>query len=55
MNIDKQPNPRLHFYISIVKSGLRIAAGYYLIKDNVSIAGAFFIVAEILGILEEMF
>jgi hypothetical protein len=54
MNLDKQPNPKFHFYISIVKSILRIAAGYYLLHNNVPFAGTFFIIAELLGILEEL-
>ena len=50
-----QPNPRAHFYISIVKSILRLLAGAALIKLCLLGAGILFIIAEILGILEEVF
>lgn len=43
-----------HFYVSIVKSVLRIAAGGTLITGAFVIAGILFIVAELLGILEEI-
>ena len=55
MNIDKQPNPKIHFYISIVKSVLRIAAGVQIINNSLLFGGALIIAAEVLGILEEMF
>ena len=43
-----------HFYISLVKSAVRIAAGVVLITGNFVIAGALLIAAEILGIVEEL-
>ena len=43
-----------HFYISLVKSAVRIAAGGVLITGNVVAAGALLIGAEILGIAEEL-
>lgn len=43
-----------HFYVSLVKSVLRIAAGGFLITGNLLVAGSLFIVAEGLGILEEI-
>lgn len=43
-----------HFYVSLVKSALRIAAGGFLIFGNLFIAGFLLIIAELLGILEEM-
>jgi hypothetical protein len=49
-----QPDPKLHFQISMVKSVLRIAAGVTLITGHFVIAGTLFIVAEALGILEEL-
>lgn len=48
------PDPKWHFRISIVKSGLRIGASFQLIKGNLVTAGALFIVAEALGVLEEI-
>jgi hypothetical protein len=43
-----------HFYVSLVKSVLRIAAGGFLITGNLLLAGSLFIVAEGLGIVEEI-
>lgn len=43
-----------HFYVSLVKSVLRIAAGVFLITGNLLLAGSLFIVAEGLGIVEEI-
>ena len=49
----KDPSKR-HFYISIVKSAVRILAGVYLIFGDFVTAGALLIGAEVLGILEEL-
>lgn len=44
-----------HLNVSLVKSAVRIAAGISLIwPENIMLAGAFLIVAEILGIVEEL-
>lgn len=48
------PDPKWHFRISLIKSGLRIGAGLQLIKGNLVPAGVLLIVAEILGVLEEI-
>lgn len=40
--------------MSMIKSGLRVIAGYYLASGNYEYAGANLIIAEIVGILEEM-
>ena len=48
------PNPIKHKYISFVKSGFRILAGATLIIGEFAIAGFLLIVAELLGIAEEM-
>lgn len=48
------PDPTKHKYISFAKSAVRIAAGGSLIYGNILIAGALFIGAEVLGIIEEM-
>jgi hypothetical protein len=52
----KQPDPKLHFRISMVKSALRITAGIALLiaGNGIFVAGALIIFAEILGIAEEM-
>ena len=43
-----------HFYISLVKSAVRIVAGVFLVMGNLVLAGFFLIAAEGLGILEEL-
>jgi len=43
-----------HFYISLVKSGVRIGAGIALLLGEVLAAGILLIAAEILGIAEEL-
>ncbi len=55
-NFDIQPKDpsKGHFYVSLVKSGLRIIAGVVLIAGNLYWAGALIITAEILGIVEEL-
>ena len=57
----QHPDAKKHFYISMAKSGIRIFAGIMLavsaftIHDYaILISGAAFVVAEILGIAEEM-
>ena len=51
---EKESHTNWHFKISIFKSILRIIAGIALISEYVVAAGSFFIVAEILGIIEEL-
>jgi hypothetical protein len=48
------PDPTKHKYISFVKSGFRIVAGGALVLGYLEAAGLLLIVAEVLGILEEM-
>ena len=43
-----------HFYVSLVKSALRIVAGIVLFQGNYPTAGLLLISAELLGILEEI-
>ena len=54
--IDIQPKDtsRGHFYVSLVKSGIRIVAGFCLITGNLLMAGVCLIFAEMLGIVEEL-
>ena len=54
--IDIQPKDtsKGHFYVSIVKSAVRIAAGASLIMGSLIVCGALLILAEILGIVEEV-
>ena len=54
--IDIQPKDtsKGHFYVSIVKSFVRIFAGIALINGSLIVAGISLIVAELLGIVEEL-
>lgn len=45
---------RGHFWVSMFKSGLRIAAGIWLILGDLTLCGIMLILAEALGILEEL-
>jgi hypothetical protein len=48
------PNPIRHRTISFVKSGLRIAACYFLAYYDLQIAAGLFLLAELLGVAEEL-
>jgi len=50
--VNKDPGKK-HFYISMVKSGVRIAAGLTLVYGSFYYAGLLLIFAEVLGIMEE--
>ena len=50
----KESKSNSHFKISIVKSVVRIVAGITLLRGDFYIAGSLLIVAEILGIVEEL-
>ena len=54
MEIHSKDTSRGHFYVSIVKSFVRIFAGIALIDGSLIIAGVSFIIAELLGIVEEI-
>ena len=54
MEIQTKDTSRGHFYVSIVKSFIRIFAGMALIDGSLIIAGVSFIIAELLGIVEEL-
>jgi len=49
----KDPS-RGHFYVSLVKSALRVVAGAMFIQGSLILGGAFLIAAEVLGIVEEL-
>ena len=51
---EKESHTNWHFRISVFKSVLRIIAGIALVSEYVTTAGCFFIVAEVLGIIEEL-
>ena len=50
----KESHTNWHFRISVFKSILRIVAGFSLIFGSVPAAGALLILAEVLGIAEEL-
>lgn len=50
----EHPNAKKHFQLSLFKSILRIIAGTALIFGGWIVAGALFVLAEILGIAEEL-
>lgn len=63
MEIQPKDTSRGHFYVSLVKSAIRIAAGGALVMCSVQpelvgawlkVAGGLVILAECLGILEEL-
>ncbi len=57
MKIQNKDNSNGHFRVSLIKSGVRILAGLCLcFVDNTlaNAAGALLIIAEILGIVEEI-
>lgn len=43
-----------HKNVSFIKSGLRIVAGIALLSGGLLVAGLFLILAEVLGIVEEV-
>jgi hypothetical protein len=53
-NKQQIPNPEKHLKLSIVKSVVRILAGASIVIGMVIVGGALLIVAEIIGIAEEL-
>jgi hypothetical protein len=54
MNIQPKDTSKGHFYVSLVKSALRICAGVFLITGCLTTAGCLVILSELLGVLEEI-
>lgn len=54
MEIQPKDTSKGHFYASLIKSGFRIAAGANLAVGNFFVAGVLLVVAEIVGIVEEV-
>ena len=54
IEIQPQDPSKRHFYVSLVKSIIRIGAGCWLMQGNLLMAGVCFILAEVLGIVEEL-
>ena len=53
-NIQPKDPSKGHFYVSIAKSAVRIAAGVALIMGAFIVTGWLIILAEMLGIVEEL-
>lgn len=55
-DLEYQPNQKKHLYVSFAKSAIRIAAGVVMLFSEplIVMAGLLLIVAECLGILEEV-
>ena len=54
MNVQPQDPSQGHFFVSLAKSAIRILAGVAIIYGSLVIGGALLIVAEVLGIVEEI-
>lgn len=54
MEVQPKDISKGHFYISLVKSFIRIAAGVALFIYGLPIVGGLLIAAEVLGIAEEL-
>ena len=54
LNIQPTDTSKGHFYVSLAKSAIRIVAGGCLITGNLLMAGVCLILAEVLGIVEEL-
>ena len=54
MEVQPKDTSRGHFYVSLAKSGIRVAAGIALIQGEIAYAGFLLIGAELLGVLEEL-
>jgi hypothetical protein len=54
--MDSQPKDtsKGHFYVSLAKSAIRIAAGVALLNGEIAYAGFLLIGAELLGVVEEL-
>lgn len=50
----KHPDPKLHQSISFIKSGIRIAACFAGIFGSLSLLAAGLLIAEIVGVYEEL-
>jgi hypothetical protein len=54
ITIQPKDTSRGHFYVSLAKSAIRIFAGGVLMAGNFWLAGVCIVLAEVLGILEEI-
>ncbi len=51
---EKESKTNFHFWVSFFKSLIRITAALALIGQNFTTSGLLFLLAEILGIVEEL-
>ena len=54
MDIQPKDTSRGHFWVSLAKSAIRIFAGGVLMAGNIWLAGVCIVLAEVLGIVEEL-
>ena len=54
MNIQPKDTSKGHFIISMFKSILRIGAGLFLFLHSLEVSAVLFIIAELLGVAEEL-
>ena len=54
IKIQPRDTSRGHFYVSLAKSAIRIAAGFGLMSGFIIFAGMALVFAEILGVVEEL-
>ena len=54
MEVQPKDTSKKHFYVSLVKSFIRIVAGVWLMTGNFLMAGVCLVLAELLGIVEEI-
>jgi hypothetical protein len=52
--VEKHPDARKHKIISFVKSGMRLTAFYFLAYYDLQLAAIILVLAELLGIAEEL-
>ena len=51
---EKESKTNWHFWVSLVKSGVRILACWRLYEGDLKQAAGYFLLAEALGIIEEI-
>ncbi len=54
LDIQPKDTSKGHFYVSLAKSGIRIFAGGVLMAGNIWLAGVCIVLAEELGVIEEI-
>lgn len=53
-NIQPKDTSKGHFYVSLAKSAIRVVAGLALTQGMLLTAGSLIIIAEVLGVVEEL-